>query len=73
MVPQSTKVLLLTALLISSPVVAHHAFIAVYDPQQIVEIDGEVVSVAWHNPHISLTISGAAIDERAVLWQIEGN
>ncbi len=63
----------LAALLMSSPVGAHHAFFAVYDPQQIVEIEGEVVSLAWRNPHILLTIRTDGSDDPPVVWRIEGN
>ncbi len=73
MATRNNAVITLAAILLVPPAIAHHAFVAVYDPAQIVEIEGEVVSIAWRNPHITLTIRVNGPDDEPVDWAIEGN
>lgn len=65
--------IILAAIFLASPANAHHAFVAVYDPAQIIEIEGEVVSVAWRNPHITLSVEVRNEEGDTTVWNIEGN
>jgi hypothetical protein len=46
---------------------AHHSFGALYDLSTFVEINGDVVSVSWMNPHIRVVL-----DANGTTWTIEG-
>ena len=45
--------------------VAHHAVGGNYDAQTIIEVDGEVTSVLWRNPHVQ--VSMRSVDENGVV------
>ncbi|MDG2089158.1 MAG: DUF6152 family protein [Arenicellaceae bacterium] len=66
------RTLFLTAigcLLISNSAIAHHAFAGVFDMNTMTEVEGEVTSVIWRNPHIRFSI----LDADGVSWDIESN
>ena len=42
--------------LLSTSAQAHHSFGAFYDMSRLVELEGEIVSVFWRNPHIRFEI-----------------
>ncbi|MBT5558544.1 MAG: hypothetical protein HOJ88_01520 [Proteobacteria bacterium] len=50
---------------------AHHSFGAFYDMSKLVEVEGEVVSVVWRNPHIRFKLK--ATDELGgeTIWDME--
>ena len=50
---------------------AHHSFFGRFDTQALTEIEGEVASVQWHNPHVYLTLRG--LDDRgtSITWDVE--
>lgn len=54
---------------LSTASLAHHSVGPVYDRSQFVEIEGEVASVSWRNPHIRLTVTAPD----ASVWEIETN
>jgi hypothetical protein len=54
-------------------VTAHHAFNATYDPGVITELEGEVASVLWANPHIRITLNVPDESGATREWQLEGN
>ena len=47
---------------------AHHASVE-YDESKLVEVQGEVVSVFWQNPHIRFFVSSGNAEE----WEVEGS
>jgi len=50
---------------------AHHGVAVAFIPDQTVEIDGVVRSVAWRNPHVSYTVDVTDDAGRTVTWSIE--
>ena len=52
---------------------AHHSFAATFDVETVDELEGEVVSVQWRNPHVLFTLraNGPAGDD--TLYQIESH
>ena len=50
--------------------VAHHSLIG-YDEGRLIEVEGEVASVFWHNPHVRLTIDSTAGNGRQETWTLE--
>jgi hypothetical protein len=56
-------------LLISNSAIAHHAFAGVFDMNTMTEVEGEVTSVIWRNPHIRFSV----LDSDGVSWDIESN
>jgi hypothetical protein len=55
----STRNLLFFCFLTTSSLVsAHHSFSLYSD--EIIEVEGELVSVEWRNPHVQLTLNGGA-------------
>ncbi len=49
---------------------AHHSIAGNYDPEMIIEVEGEVTDVLWRNPHVqvSMRVIGADGDEQ--LWEM---
>lgn len=50
---------------------AHHSFVGFYDLSRIEEIEGEVQSVSWRNPHGSMVVAVTAPGGQTTNWQIE--
>ncbi len=50
---------------------AHHARFE-FDDSQLVEVQGEVTSVFWRNPHVRFALSAVGEDGGEVLWEMEG-
>lgn len=50
---------------------AHHSVAAGFDPQQMIELEGELTEIRWQNPHILLTLAVTGSDGRAVSWELE--
>jgi Family of unknown function (DUF6152) len=63
----------LALLLLSSSALAHHSVAGNFDTSRTGEADGELVVVAWRNPHIQFTVR--AVDANGVeqQWQLETN
>jgi hypothetical protein len=59
------------ALLLPAASVAHHSISAGFDPQQVIEIEGELTAIRWQNPHILLTLAVTGGDGRKVSWELE--
>lgn len=59
-------------LAMSSPGHSHHSFFA-YDDSRLVEVQGEVTSLIWRNPHVRFIVSTTADAGQEALWEIEGD
>ena len=56
-----------------APANAHHGSVLYYDMDNIATIQGEVLSVAWRNPHVMMELrrtDDGAVDE---VWEIESS
>lgn len=62
---------LVTTVLISSPVRAHHNMTAYFDLQTKLVLTGTLVRIDWRNPHIELVVD-AAVAGNKQNWSIEG-
>ena len=62
--------LVVAALFVSAPVVAHHSA-AMFDDTKVVELTGTVKELQWANPHIWLQV---IVDEKGkkTEWSLEG-
>ena len=50
-IPKLAKMTILTAGLLTVPLVAHHAFQAEFDETKPVTLKGKVTQMEWINPH----------------------
>ena len=64
--------LLAISTLMCSHVLAHHAFVE-FDRSQVVEVEGEVISVLWANPHIRFSVRSTDADGTETVWSVEGS
>jgi hypothetical protein len=60
------------ALLLSTPVAAHHSG-AMFEDQKTVVLQGEVKEFNWTNPHSSIKVEVAGPNAAPVVWAIEMN
>lgn len=51
---------------------AHHSF-SRFDQGAIVEIEGELISFRWRNPHILFEVRGTNESGQEVVWKVEGH
>lgn len=63
---------LATSTLMCSHVLAHHAFVE-FDRSQVVEVEGEVISVLWANPHIRFSVRSTDESGTETVWNVEGS
>jgi hypothetical protein len=49
---------------------AHHSVSADFDRNNTIEVEGEVTSVSWQNPHVVFTVSATDESGEAALWAI---
>ncbi len=63
--------LLLAATLVCYNSAAHHAAAGIYDRNDIGEIEGEIVSVFWRNPHVRLEIARDVGQGPDQIWEVE--
>lgn len=54
---------------ICAPSSAHHSIAANFDAATTIEMEGEITSIAWRNPHILFTM--AATDGSGAEWELE--
>lgn len=59
--------------LLSTEARAHHSFAATFEVETIDELEGEVVSVAWRNPHVLFTLRTADAAGQETVYQIESH
>ena len=62
---------LIGALLLAQAAQSHHSSIGIYDEENLVEIEGVVMSVRWRNPHPSYVVAVTDDNGQMVDWQIE--
>lgn len=63
-------ILLLCSSLVAVTTTAHHAAIGLYDRNNVGDIDGELISVFWRNPHVLLEVSRTGDDGNEETWEI---
>jgi hypothetical protein len=49
----------------------HHAAQVTYHTDQMIEVEGEITSLLWRNPHIRFTINAPDAQGRMTLWNVE--
>jgi len=71
----TTSILTSAVFLLASPsdLRAHHSFAATFDAATVNEIEGEVVDVAWRNPHVLFTLKATEANGQEVLYDIESH
>jgi len=60
------------ALGVAATAAAHHS-VAPYDRGAMQELEGEITSITWRNPHIMLTLSVTDDAGQANAWSVEGD
>ncbi len=50
---------------------AHHAAQVTYHTDQIIEVEGEITSLVWRNPHIRFTMNVSGAEGGTAIWNIE--
>ncbi|MDH3420773.1 MAG: DUF6152 family protein [Gammaproteobacteria bacterium] len=59
-------------LILAGGVAAHHS-VAPFDRSSMQELEGEITSITWRNPHIFLTLSVTDESGQTTDWSIEGD
>ncbi|MBT5031414.1 MAG: hypothetical protein HOM55_03860 [Proteobacteria bacterium] len=57
--------------LLSTGAQAHHSFGAFYDMNRLVELEGEIVSVFWRNPHVRFGLQVTNDEGSESIWEME--
>ena len=58
-------------LIVSTPLLAHHSFRAMFDSNQPVEVTGTVTEVEWTNPHARFYVDVEDENGETVNWNFE--
>ena len=56
---------------IMAPVYAHHSFVAHYDTENVMTIEGTVTEVWYQNPHRRVYVETAGENGERALWETE--
>ena len=69
---KSTATLLLGGLLLTAmPTLAHHSFLAEFDQNQPVTVEGTVTAIKWQNPHTFFYVEATDQHGKKVKWELE--
>ena len=66
------RILVLVALFMAAPALAHHSAIAEYDLEKPMKVAGTVTRIEWTNPHTWLYIDVEKPDGTVEHWSVEG-
>jgi hypothetical protein len=58
--------------LLGVPAAAHHSFVAVFDRDQPVSVEGKVSEIQWTNPHIWFFVDVTNSDGSVTNWGFSG-
>jgi hypothetical protein len=64
-------VTVLAVTVVSTPLIAHHAFAAQFDRNKPTTLVGAVTKLDWINPHARIFMDVKGADGRVVNWEIE--
>ena len=56
--------------IVSMPLLAHHSFMAEFDQNQRISMEGVVTAVQWQNPHTFFYVDVADKSGRIVNWTL---
>lgn len=58
--------------LAASPIgaAAHHS--GLYDESNVIDLEGEIIAVAWRNPHVRVVLDVTGADGTPTRWELEG-
>jgi hypothetical protein len=68
----ATLTVSLLVLFCTPQAVSHHSF-SRFDKTKIIEVEGELISYRWRNPHIRFEIRGIDGTGEEVIWDVEGH
>ncbi len=54
-----------------SPALAHHSTLGFFDRDQVIEIEGELLSVSMVNPHVRFVVAVTDASGNTVPWEVE--
>ena len=68
------RVFIVTLLVLGlTPAMAHHGTANYFDLTNIATVEGDVVSIAWRNPHVTLELRRTDDGGANEIWEIEGS
>ena len=60
------------AVLLITPLFAHHSFAAEFDREQPLSVTGTVTKIEWTNPHIWIYVDVKGLDGAITNWAFQG-